>query len=46
MIETIEAFDSDEGRFGQVIYQLEEEVTGVIHCHRRGNAGQEKHDRK
>ena len=26
--------------------QLKEEVTGVIHCHRRGNAGQEKHDRK
>ena len=25
LIETVEAFDSDEGRFGQVLYQLEEE---------------------
>lgn len=25
LIETLEAFDSDEGRFGQVLYQLEEE---------------------
>lgn len=26
LIETVEAFDSDEGRFGQVFYQLEEET--------------------
>lgn len=25
LIETVEAFDSDEGRFGQILYQLEEE---------------------
>lgn len=25
IIESVEAFDSDEGRFGQVMYQLEEE---------------------